>query len=50
MTDEEIYDEVRRRPPYIVDRAINVAVRDPCGPRSGERRGSSSAAGDASQF
>ena len=30
-----IYDEVRRRPPYIVDRAINVAVRDPRGPRSG---------------
>ena len=30
-----IYDEVRRRPPYIVDRAVNVAVRDPRGPRSG---------------
>jgi dolichol-phosphate mannosyltransferase len=30
-----IYDEVRRRPLYIVDRAINVAVRDPRGPRSG---------------
>lgn len=29
------YDEVRRRPMYIVDRAINVAVRDPRGPRSG---------------
>ena len=29
-----IYDEVRRRPLYIVDRAINVAVRDPRGPRS----------------
>ena len=30
-----IYDEVRRRPPYIVDRAVNVFVRDPRGPRSG---------------
>jgi polyisoprenyl-phosphate glycosyltransferase len=30
-----IYDEVRRRPPYIVDRAVNVVVRDPRGPRSG---------------
>jgi polyisoprenyl-phosphate glycosyltransferase len=30
-----IYDEVRRRPPYIVDRAVNVTVRDPRGPRSG---------------
>ena len=30
-----IYDEVRRRPPYIVDRAINASVRDPRGPRSG---------------
>jgi glycosyltransferase involved in cell wall biosynthesis len=30
-----IYDEVRRRPLYIVDRAINVAVRDPRGPKSG---------------
>ena len=30
-----IYDEVRRRPPYIVDRAINLTVRDPRGPRSG---------------
>jgi glycosyltransferase involved in cell wall biosynthesis len=30
-----IYDEVRRRPPYIVDRAVNTAVRDPRGPRSG---------------
>jgi hypothetical protein len=29
------YDEVRRRPPFIVDRAVNVAVRDPRGPRSG---------------
>jgi polyisoprenyl-phosphate glycosyltransferase len=29
-----IYDEVRRRPLYIVDRAINVAVRDPRGPGS----------------
>ncbi len=31
-----IYDEVRRRPPYIVDRAVNAAVRDPRGPRSGK--------------
>jgi dolichol-phosphate mannosyltransferase len=30
-----IYDEVRRRPIYIVERAVNVAVRDPRGPRSG---------------
>jgi polyisoprenyl-phosphate glycosyltransferase len=30
-----IYDEVRRRPLYIVDRAVNVAVRDPRGPKSG---------------
>jgi glycosyltransferase involved in cell wall biosynthesis len=33
-----IYDEVRRRPPYIVDRAVNAAVRDPRGPRSGVPR------------
>jgi glycosyltransferase involved in cell wall biosynthesis len=31
-----IYDEVRRRPPYIVDRAVNATVRDPRGPRSGK--------------
>lgn len=30
-----IYDEVRRRPLYIIDRAINVSVVDPRGPRSG---------------
>jgi len=30
-----IYDEVRRRPLYIVDHAVNVIVRDPRGPRSG---------------
>jgi polyisoprenyl-phosphate glycosyltransferase len=30
-----IYDEVRHRPPYIVDRAVNTTVRDPRGPRSG---------------
>jgi dolichol-phosphate mannosyltransferase len=30
-----IYDEVRRRPLYIVERAVNTAVRDPRGPRSG---------------
>lgn len=29
-----IYDEVRRRPPYIVDRVVNMAVRDSRGPRS----------------
>lgn len=31
-----VYDEVRRRPMYIVDRAINTQVRDPRGPRSGD--------------
>jgi len=31
-----IYDEVRRRPMYIVERAINVTVRDPRGPNSGQ--------------
>ncbi len=31
-----IYEEVRRRPPYIVDRAVNATVRDPRGPRSGK--------------
>jgi dolichol-phosphate mannosyltransferase len=30
-----IYDEVRRRPMYIVERAVNLPVRDPRGPRSG---------------
>jgi dolichol-phosphate mannosyltransferase len=30
-----IYDEVRRRPLYIVERAVNVAVRDARGPSSG---------------
>ncbi len=34
-----IYDEVRRRPLYIVDRAINVSVRDPRGPRTGSTSG-----------
>ncbi len=29
------YDEVRRRPLFIVDRAINLALRDPRGPGSG---------------
>ena len=29
------YDEVRHRPMYIVDRALNVTIRDPRGPRSG---------------
>jgi glycosyltransferase involved in cell wall biosynthesis len=28
-----IYDEVRQRPMYIVDRAVNVVARDPSGPR-----------------
>jgi polyisoprenyl-phosphate glycosyltransferase len=32
-----IYDEVRRRPTYIVERAVNVEVRDARGPRSGAR-------------
>jgi polyisoprenyl-phosphate glycosyltransferase len=36
-----VYDEVRRRPQYIVDRAINTQVRDPRGPRSGEQVASS---------
>jgi dolichol-phosphate mannosyltransferase len=30
-----IYDEVRRRPQFIVDRAFNAKVRDARGPRSG---------------
>jgi len=34
-----IYDEVRRRPPYIVHRAVNVTIRDPRGPRSGSQPG-----------
>ena len=34
-----IYDEVRRRPLYIVDRAYNVTIRDPRGPRSGAAPG-----------
>ena len=33
-----IYDEVRRRPMYIVERAINVTLRDPRGPHSGHRQ------------
>jgi polyisoprenyl-phosphate glycosyltransferase len=33
-----IYEEVRRRPLYIVDRSVNVVVRDPRGPRSGGDR------------
>ncbi len=43
-----IYDEVRRRPMYIVERAINVTVRDPRGPNSGqaERRSEISGAHD----
>ena len=34
-----IYDEVRERPLYVVDRAINVVIRDPRGPSSGFRPG-----------
>jgi dolichol-phosphate mannosyltransferase len=30
-----IYDEVRRRPMYIVERALNVEVKDARGPRTG---------------
>ena len=30
-----IYEEVRRRPPYIVDRAVNMTVRDARGPKTG---------------
>jgi polyisoprenyl-phosphate glycosyltransferase len=33
-----IYDEVRRRPLYAIDRAVNVRVRDSHGPMSGLRR------------
>jgi len=32
-----IYDEVRRRPLYIIDRAVNCAVRDARGPHTGVR-------------
>ena len=32
-----IYDEVRRRPMYIVDRTVNVAVRDLHGPHAADR-------------
>ena len=35
-----IYDEVRERPLYVVDRATNVTVRDPRGPSSGAGSGS----------
>jgi len=34
-----VYDEVRNRPLYIVDKAFNIDVRDPRGPRSGEALG-----------
>jgi hypothetical protein len=37
-----IYEEVRRRPQFIVDYAVNVLVRDPRGPGSGARRQSDS--------
>lgn len=29
-----IYDEVRRRPMYIIERTLNVPIRDPRGPRT----------------
>jgi dolichol-phosphate mannosyltransferase len=32
-----IYDEVRQRPLYIVERSVNLPLRDPRGPRSGTR-------------
>lgn len=41
-----IYDEVRRRPLYIVDRVVNATVRDPRGPRSGSQHLSSVQADD----
>jgi dolichol-phosphate mannosyltransferase len=41
-----VYDEVRRRPMYIVDRAINTQVRDPRGPGSGERVTAAGSDGD----
>jgi polyisoprenyl-phosphate glycosyltransferase len=37
-----IYDEVRRRPLYIVDRAVNVALRSARGPNSGNSSASDS--------
>jgi polyisoprenyl-phosphate glycosyltransferase len=33
-----IYDDVRQRPPYIIDRALNAVVRDARGPGSGAPR------------
>jgi dolichol-phosphate mannosyltransferase len=33
-----IYDEVRRRPLYIVDRAVNCVVRDARGPHTGSHK------------
>jgi len=42
-----IYDEVRRRPLYIVDRAVNLVVRDPRGPRSGMQPVAMPGAGNA---
>ena len=32
-----IYDEVRARPMYVVDRAFNVVVRDSHGPQTGRK-------------
>ena len=37
-----IYDEVRRRPLYIVDRVVNVALRSARGPNSGNSSASDS--------
>jgi polyisoprenyl-phosphate glycosyltransferase len=34
-----IYEEVRDRPLYIIDRATNVVLRDPRGPRTGAGQG-----------
>jgi polyisoprenyl-phosphate glycosyltransferase len=34
-----IYDEVRRRPLYIVERTVNATLREPRGPRSGSQAG-----------
>jgi glycosyltransferase involved in cell wall biosynthesis len=34
-----IYDEVRQRPLFIVEKAVNMGVRDPRGPRSGQGGG-----------
>ena len=33
------YDEVRRRPLYIVEEVVNMVLRNPRGPRSNEWHG-----------